>query len=83
MNKTTGLMVAVLAVSTILTAGLAILPASVEEAHTDIEYCTNVNDGGDNEADINCDNNGPLEIEEGLPIVCSVCFTAPVELPTQ
>jgi hypothetical protein len=51
MKKITVLMAAVLAVATVLAAGLAVLPTSVEQAHADIAYCQNVNPNGDNEAD--------------------------------
>jgi hypothetical protein len=41
---------------------LVVFPGSVQEAQAN--PCQNVNPNGDNEADINCDFYGSLEIEE-------------------
>jgi hypothetical protein len=71
MNKTTVLMAAVLAVTTLLAAGLTVLPSSVQEAQAN--PCANeVSRGGDAQQAFNpqgdddreCDFTGAFEFDE-------------------
>jgi hypothetical protein len=63
-KKTTVLMAAVLAVATVLAAGLTVLPSSVQEAQAN--PCSVDADSNANDAHLNCDFEGigSLEIEE-------------------
>jgi hypothetical protein len=70
MKKTTVLMAAVLAVATVLAAGLTVLPASVQEAQAnpcsnnlDVEDGSNQNRIGDFD-DQECDLTGSFEFDE-------------------
>jgi hypothetical protein len=71
-KKTTVLMAAVLAVATVLAAGLAVLPSSVEDVQAN--PCTLSLDNAQNnailddieevETEVDCEINGPVDIEE-------------------
>jgi hypothetical protein len=65
MKNKTVLMAAVLAVATVLAAGLTVLPSSVQEAQAN--PCSVDADNNANDAELNCDFEGigSLEIEEG------------------
>jgi hypothetical protein len=70
MKKITVLMVAMLAVATTLTAGLTVLPGSVQEAQANpcsVYAGDTVVTGDANDAELNCDFEGigSLEIDEG------------------
>jgi hypothetical protein len=64
MKKTTVLMAAVLAVATVLAAGLTVLPSSVQEAQAN--PCSNQGNGGTVTTgdDQDCDFTGYFEFEE-------------------
>jgi hypothetical protein len=72
MKKITVLMAAVLAITTLLTAGLTVLPSSVQDAQANPCANNNVNQpsvSGDQkevDSDIECEFYGPVDIEEGL-----------------
>ncbi|MGI0001849.1 MAG: hypothetical protein ACRD42_02095 [Nitrososphaeraceae archaeon] len=66
MKKTTVLMAAVLAVATVLAAGLTVLPSSVQEAQANPCSEIDQNNGGEddleNEVDCDWENNGSYEV---------------------
>jgi type 1 fimbria pilin len=63
-KKTTVLMAAVLAVATVLAAGLVVFPGSVQEAQAN--PCSVDADSNANDADLDCDFEGigSIELEE-------------------
>jgi hypothetical protein len=79
-KKPTVLMAAVLAVATVLAAGLAVLPNSVKDAHAN-PCSTEAENSGDVDADFNCDFEGigSLTIVEGGGAGLT---DAPIILPT-
>ncbi len=79
-KKTTVLMAAVLAVATVLAAGLAVLPSSVEDAQAN-PCSTEAENTGDVETEYNCDFEGigSLTIVEGGGAGLT---DAPIILPT-